>query len=144
MISIPQRAQSGSILRSESAIDLLNRVRKFSTEWVKNGHNNGYNTHNVSATVSVKQDEWDIVKEWMWDNRDVYNGLAIFPHNTYETKYPQAPFEDCDEVTYNEMVSHIREIDLTQVWESEDMTNLEGEIACAGGMCEIDFNYGEK
>ena len=144
VISIPQRAPSGSILRSESAIDLLNRVRKFSTEWVKNGHNNGYNTHNVSATVSVKQDEWDIVKEWMWDNRDVYNGLAIFPHNTDETKYPQAPFEDCDEVTYNEMVSHIREIDLTQVWESEDMTNLEGEIACAGGMCEIDFNYGEK
>ncbi|SVE53921.1 uncharacterized protein METZ01_LOCUS506775, partial [marine metagenome] len=74
IISVPQRAPKGSILRNESSLDLLSRVRKFSTEWVKNGHNNGMNTHNVSATVSVKEDEWDTVKEWMWKNREAYNG----------------------------------------------------------------------
>ena len=139
VISVPQSAPPGSILRTESALALLDRVRRFSTEWIKNGHNNGFNTHNVSATVSVKDDEWNIVKEWMWDNRDVYNGITILPYNG--GSYQQAPFEDCDEVTYKEMLANLTEVDLTQVWETEDMTHLEGEAACAGGTCEIDFVY---
>ena len=139
VISVPQRAPPGSILRTESSIDLLNRVRKFSTEWIKNGHKEGKNTHNVSATVSVKEDEWDTVKEWMWDNRDAYNGIAILPYNDHV--YVQAPFEDCDEETYIKMVSNLTNIDLTQVWEYEDTTNFEGEAACAGGKCEIDITY---
>jgi ribonucleoside-diphosphate reductase alpha chain len=139
VISVPQSAPPGSILRTESALNLLDRVRRFSTEWIKNGHNNGLNTHNVSATVSVKDDEWNIVKEWMWDNRDVYNGITILPYSG--GSYQQAPFEDCDEVTYKEMLANLTEVDLTQVWETEDMTHLEGEAACAGGTCEIDFVY---
>ena len=52
VISIPQKAPEGSILRTESPFDLLNRVKKIATEWVKPGHRKGSNTHNVSATVS--------------------------------------------------------------------------------------------
>jgi len=141
VISIPQRAPPGSILRTEPAVDLLRRVRRFSNEWIKNGHNNGHNTHNVSATVSVKDSEWNSVKEWMWRNRDVYNGITILPYSG--GSYQQAPFEDCDEITYNKMLSNLTEVDLTQVFETEDMTHLEGEAACAGGMCEIDFVYDE-
>ena len=142
VISVPQRAPPGSILRNESFIDLLNRVRRFSTEWIKNGHNNGLNTHNVSCTVSVKEDEWNIVREWMWDNRDAYNGIAILPYNDHA--YVQAPFEDCDEETYLKLVTNLTKIDLTKVWETEDTTNFEGEAACAGGTCEIDFVYDEE
>ncbi len=142
VISVPQRAPPGSILRNESALNLLDRVSKFSTEWIKNGHNSGLNTHNVSATVSVKEDEWDTVKEWMWENREVYNGISILPYNDHV--YVQAPFEDCDEETYNRMLSNLTEIDLTQVWETEDLTHLEGEAACAGGACEIDFVYDDE
>ena len=59
VISIPQKAPEGSILRDESPFDLLERIKKVATEWVKPGHKRGSNTHNVSATVSLKQDEWD-------------------------------------------------------------------------------------
>ena len=142
VISVPQRAPPGSILRHESSIDLLNRVRRFSTEWIKNGHKDGKNTHNVSATVSVRDDEWDTVKEWMWEHREAYNGISILPYDG--GSYIQAPFEDCDEETYVKMFANLTNIDLTQVWESEDTTNFEGEAACAGGKCEIDFTYPEN
>ncbi len=81
VISIPQMAPEGSILRTESPFDLLERVKKISTEWVKPGHRKGSNTHNVSATISLKQDEWDKAGEWMWKNRECYNGLSVLPYD---------------------------------------------------------------
>jgi ribonucleoside-diphosphate reductase alpha chain len=141
VISVPQRAPPGSILRTESSLDLLNRVKKFSSEWIKPGHVGGINSHNVSATVSVRPDEWDEVSEWMWENRDVYNGIAVLPYDG--GGYEQAPFEDCDEDKYHEMYKTLSTIDLTQIWEAEDQTSLQGEIACAGGVCEIDMVYEE-
>jgi len=141
VISVPQRAPSGSILRTESSLDLLNRVKKFSSEWIKPGHVGGINSHNVSATVSVRPEEWNEVSEWMWENRDVYNGIAVLPYDG--GGYEQAPFEDCDEDKYHEMYKTLSTIDLTQIWEAEDQTSLQGEIACAGGVCEIDMVYEE-
>ena len=75
--------------------------------------------------------------EWMWKNRDYYNGLAVLPHNG--GNYVQAPFEDCDEVTYTRMIESLKEIDLTKIIELDDNTNLSGEVACAGGACEVKF-----
>jgi ribonucleoside-triphosphate reductase len=110
-------------------------VKKVSTEWVKGGHWKGQNTHNVSATVTIKEDEWDEVGEWMWENRATYNGLSVLPHSDHS--YKQAPFEDCDEETYNEMLKSLLSVDLTGVIEMQDDTDLQGELACAGGACEI-------
>ena len=97
MISAPQKAPEGAITRSETALEMLERVKKVSTEWVKAGHSKGQNTHNVSATVTIKEDEWDEVGEWIWENRGTYNGLSVLPHSDHT--YKQAPFEDCDEDT---------------------------------------------
>ena len=135
VISIPQAAPKGSITRKESAEDLLNRIKKVANEWVKPGHRRGSNTHNVSATVSLKDDQWDSVGEWMWKNRDHYNGLAVLPHDG--GTYVQAPFEDITKQKYDEMSRTLQEIDLTKVVELEDKTDLSGELACAGGNCEI-------
>jgi ribonucleoside-triphosphate reductase (thioredoxin) len=135
VISIPQKSPKGSILRTESAFDLLERVKKVATEWVKTGHNSGSNSHNVSATISLKEEDWDLAGEWMWKNRDHYNGLSVLPYNG--GTYVQAPFEDCTEEEYNKMMKTLSEIDLSKVVESEDETNLSGELACAGGACEI-------
>ena len=135
VISAPQRAPAGAITRSETAIDMLERVKKVSTEWVRTGHWKGQNTHNVSATVTIKEDEWAEVGEWMWENRSCYNGLSVLPHSDHT--YVQAPFEDCDEATYNEMMKSLANIDLTNVVETQDNTDLQGELACAGGACEI-------
>ena len=135
VISVPQKAPEGAILRSESAIDLLERVKKVHLEWVKPGHSTGNNTHNVSATVSIKEDEWDLVGEWMWTNRKHYNGLSCLPYSDHT--YIQAPFEDCTEEKYEEMLKSLMNVDLSKVVEMEDATDQKGELACAGGACEI-------
>ena len=135
VITVPQKAPEGAILRTESALDLLERVKKISTEWVKPGHGNGYNTHNVSATISVKEEEWEDVAKWMWKERKHYNGLSVLPFSDHT--YKQAPFEDCTEEQYEELMKTLVDVDLSKVVEIEDMTDLAGEIACAGGACEI-------
>ena len=81
VVSVPQQSPNGAIYRTESAFDLLERTRKFNVEWVKKGHRKGANTNNVSATISVKQDEWEKVGKWMWDNKDTFNGLSVLPYD---------------------------------------------------------------
>lgn len=135
VISVPQKAPQGSILRTESALDLLERVKRVHLDWVKPGHRSGNNTHNVSATVSIKENEWDIVGEWMWNNKEHYNGLSVLPYSDHT--YIQAPFEDCTQEKYEEMVKHLTSIDLSGVVEMDDATDLKGEAACAGGACEV-------
>ena len=135
IITIPQKAPKGSILRTESPFDLLERVKKVATEWVKSGHRNGSNTHNVSATISLKEEDWELAGEWMWTNKEHYNGLSVLPYNG--GTYTQAPFEDITEEKYNEMVKHLNNIDLSLIVEETDETDLSGELVCAGSSCEI-------
>jgi len=135
VISIPQKAPEGSILRTESPFQLLERIKKVATEWVMPGHRKGSNTHNVSATVSLKPEEWEDAGEWMWNNRKHYNGLSVLPFDG--GTYTQAPFEDIDEGTYINKLQHLTNINLENVIETEDNTDLAGELACAGGACEI-------
>jgi ribonucleoside-diphosphate reductase alpha chain len=135
VISVPQKSPHGAITRHEYAIDLLERVKKVSDEWVLPGHKKGQNTHNVSATISVKEKEWENVGEWMWKNRDCYNGLTVLPYDG--GNYKQAPFEDCTREEYERLIETLQEVDLTKVIELDDNTNLTGELACAGGACEI-------
>ena len=135
VISVPQKAPEGAIMRTESPFALLERVKRVATEWIKPGHRTGSNSHNVSATISLKQDEWDLAGEWMWNNREFYNGLSVLPYDG--GTYKQAPFQDITEDKYNEMLTHLKEVDLSKVVEETDETNLTGELACAGGACEI-------
>jgi ribonucleoside-diphosphate reductase alpha chain len=135
VISVPQKAPAESILRTESPFDTLERVKRVAQEWIKPGHRRGSNTHNVSATISLKKDEWDKAGEWMWSNRDYYNGLSVLPYDG--GTYTQAPFEDINESEYNKMSKVLSNIDLTKVVETDDNTDLSGELACAGGNCEI-------
>ena len=135
VISVPQKSPEGSILRHESALELLERVKWFYTNWIKEGHRTGQNTHNISATVSIKIDEWDTVGEWMWNNRKFYNGLSVLPYADHT--YIQAPFEDCTEEKYEEMMKSLSNIDLSKVVEMADNTDLKGEVACGADGCEI-------
>ena len=135
VISIPQSAPAGSILRTESPIQTLERIKRVATEWVNPGHRRGNNTHNVSATISVRDHEWEHIGRWMWDNRESYNGLSVLPYNG--GTYVQAPFEDCSKDEYERLYACLEAVDLTKVVELQDNTDLSGEIACGGGGCEI-------
>ena len=135
VMSFPQKAPEGAIVRTESALDLLKRVHKFNTEWVAEGHRSGVNKHNVSCTISLKEKEWPAVGEWMWENRHDYNGIAVLPYAG--GSYIQAPFEDITEEQYNEMLPMLNSVDLSNVKEYDDNTALTEQAACAGGKCEI-------
>ena len=135
IISVPQRAPEGAILRTESSIDLLERTKKFNMEWVKAGHRKGSNTNNVSATISVKEGDWGEVGKWMWKNKHTFNGLAVLPYSG--GSYKQAPFEDITEEQYNEMVSHLHAINLRYVHEDTDNTSQKESLACSGDSCEV-------
>ena len=135
VISIPQRAPNDGILRHETSLELLERVKDIYNRWIVPGHRTGNNTHNVSCTVSVRDEEWEEVGKWMWQNREYYNGIAVLPY--FGGNYKQAPFEDIDEKTFEGMFIKLKEVDLSNVVEVIDNTNLTGELACAGASCEI-------
>jgi ribonucleoside-diphosphate reductase alpha chain len=135
-VRIPVKAPEGSIFRTETAIDTLERVKKFSQEWIKPGHIKGDNTHNVSATISIQDGEWPNVGEWMWQNREVYNGLSVLPYSDHT--YVQAPFEDITEEEYNKRISTLHSVDLTKVMEIDDNVEFGQTNACAGGSCSIE------
>ena len=152
-VRIPVKAPEGSIFRTETAIDTLERVKKFSVEWIKAGHVNGDNTHNVSATISIdksrmypfhvengevwERDEWEEVCMWMWNNREFYNGLSVLPY--FGGSFVRAPFEDISKEEYETRIQAVKEIDLTKVLELDDTVDFGAIAACAGGQCEVNI-----
>ena len=135
VLSIPQKAGEGAFIRTESPLTLLERVKSYNVNWVGEGHNYGDNHNNVSCTISLKDDEWDTVGTWMWDNRGSYNGISVLPYDG--GTYVQAPFEDTTASEYERLVRLVRDIDLTQVSETENNTDLAGEIACGADGCVV-------
>lgn len=136
IVTIPQRAPENAIVRpKETAIELLERIKKFNKEWIKPGHRKGSNMHNVSATVNIKQDEWSTVGDWLWDNKEYFTALSFLPEDL--GTYTQAPFETITEEQFKERVGHLHSLDLSKVIEYSDETALQDQAACAGGACEV-------
>lgn len=137
VLSFPQKAPDGACVRTESIFNLLERVKKVSQEWVDTGHRKGSNRHNVSCTISVKDNEWEELTNWMWINREHYNGISVLPYFGAEA-YPQLPFEDCTKEVYESLLVHLEAINIDEVFEQDGKAiNLAGELACAGGFCEL-------
>jgi ribonucleoside-diphosphate reductase alpha chain len=137
VVSVPQSAPKGAITRSkENAIEFLERVKHLHKNWIVPGHRTGNNTHNVSATVTMKQDEWPSVGEWLWENKHSFNGLSFLPEDL--GSYPQTPFETITKERYEQLVTSLNALDVAKVVEIGDNTNLTDQAACAGGAgCEI-------
>jgi len=136
VLSIPQKAPDGAILRTENTTNALKRIKKFNTEWVRKGYNKGANHNNVSATISIKENEWDRVGKWMWENRNRFNGLAVLPFDGGD--FQQMPFESITKEEYEEILTHLNKIDLNKIKEEVDETNFSESLACSGASsCEI-------
>ena len=135
VMSFPQQAPEGSILRTESAHDTLERVKRFNKEWIQPGHRSGANFHNVSSTISLKNKDWEPAQRWMWKNRVDYTGISMMPYNG--GTYVQAPFEDCSKEKFDEMMAVLHTVDLSEIQEIDDNTALNDQQACGSGGCEI-------
>lgn len=134
-ICVPQKAPKGAITRNETALELLNRVSRVWSEWVKPGHRKGANMNNVSTTVTIKPTEWEDVGDWMWKNRDNFTALSVLPHSDHT--YTQAPYETISEHKYYELAAALHKVNLDNVVELQDDTSLKEEVACGGGACEV-------
>jgi ribonucleoside-diphosphate reductase alpha chain len=135
VLSVPQRSPEGSITRKESAMDMLERIKTINKEWIKPGHRKGNNMHNVSATVTIKKDEWAEVGDWLYENKEYFTALSFLPEDL--GTYVQAPFETITEEQFNEAIKPLHLLDLSKVIEISDNTALMDQAACAGGACEI-------
>ena len=136
VVSVPQSAPVGAITRNdENAIQFLERVKYFHEYWITPGHVHGDNTHNVSATVSMGQSEWPAVGEWLWENKQFFNGLSFLPKDL--GTYVQTPFETITKERYEQLVTNLNALDVAKVVEIGDNTNLTDQAACAGNNCEI-------
>lgn len=135
VISIPQEAPKGAIYRTEEASNLLHRALHFNTQWVAAGHRHGVNHNNVSCTLSLREKDWDIISYRLWIYRYNYNGMSVLPYDG--GNYIQAPFENITGEQFERMSLYLDEIDLSEIVENEDNTDLTAEAACAGGVCEV-------
>lgn len=145
VITFCVEAPEEAILRNEmSAMDLLKHVHSTQQNWVIPGtgrpESNPGLYHNVSNTLTVREDEWDDVAEYIWENRADFTGISMLAASG-DKVYAQAPHEEVvsaqDETLWNELISKFKLVDYTQMHEREDTTKLQGEIACAGGACEL-------
>jgi len=135
VISIPVQ-KVGAITRSqESAVELMERMKKINEVWVSKGHYEGKDTHNVSLTVSYKPEEEAGIKEWMWNNRNVYCGISLLPYDG--GTYVQAPFQEIDKETYERLAAEFPQIDLSGVNFGAAVDERMGEAACGANGCEL-------
>jgi ribonucleoside-diphosphate reductase alpha chain len=136
VVAIPQESPEGAPTENnETALQLFERVIRYNQNWVANGHRSGANMHNVSCTITPREDEWSALGQAMWKNRELYTGISLFPFDN--GSYKQAPFEPITKEKFEEMDKLVKTIDLTKVTEFENNTKLNESVACAGGACEV-------
>lgn len=128
VFSFPQKAADNALTREEiGALDHLEMWLIYQRHWCE---------HKPSVTINVHEDEWPLVGAWVWKHFDELSGVSFLPHDG--GTYRQAPYEEIDEKTYNEMLAATpKELDWTSFVEHDD--NVEGvqTLACTAGGCEI-------
>ncbi|MEK9179791.1 MAG: ATP cone domain-containing protein [Patescibacteria group bacterium] len=101
-----------------------------------------YTEHNPSVTISVGENEWIEVADWLYRNWEMLGGLSFLPRDDHA--YLLAPYEEITKERYEEMTSKFPKIDFSQIifYEKEDNTEGSKEAACIAGVCEIDETIG--
>jgi len=130
VFSFPVKVDKGAVFRTDmTAIEQLEMWLIYQKHWCE---------HKPSVTISVKEHEWMEVGAWTYKNFDFMSGVSFLPFS--EHSYKQAPYQDCSESEYKEMLLRMpKNIDWSELSEYEisDMTVGSQELACAAGFCEI-------
>ena len=135
VLSVPQKAPNGALTQSnETALEQLDRILYYQNQWIAPTHIDGINRNNVSATIHYKESEFNSLVKALWDNKNEYNCISIFPLD--DNKYPQAPFEAITKESYDVAIKSYENFNLDYE-ETEKSNNFVATPACAGGSCEI-------
>ena len=96
-----------------------------------------YTEHNPSVTISVGEEEWINVANWLYENWDMIGGLSFLPRSNHV--YRLAPYEEITEDQYETMMKKFPQVDFAKIiaYEREDQTQGAKELACSSGVCEI-------
>lgn len=130
VLEFPVKAPEGSTTKNQvSALDLLEYWKQIKMN---------YTEHNPSCTVSVSDDEWFKVGSWVYENWDIIGGLSFLPRDNHV--YQLAPYEEITKERYEELVKKFPAIDFSKLvlYEYDDATTAQKELACVAGVCEID------
>lgn len=126
----PQKSPEGAVTRDKiSAIEHLELWKTYNKHWAE---------HQVSITVSVKEDEWLDVGAWVYKNFDELSGVSFLPMDG--GTYRQAPYQEIDEARYLSIMKDMpTDIDWSKLseFEKEDSTTSSRTLACEGTQCEI-------
>ncbi|MDO8623921.1 MAG: ATP cone domain-containing protein [bacterium] len=97
----------------------------------------GFTEHNPSATISVSEDEWITVVDWVQRNWDIIGGLSFLPRSKHV--YRLAPYEEITKQEYEDKMKRFPKIDYSKLiaYERQDESDMKKELACAGGTCDI-------
>lgn len=129
VLEFPVKAPDGAICKNDiSALDQLHHWKIVKLN---------YTEHNPSVTVSVGEDEWIGVLNWLYENWDIVGGLSFLPRSNHV--YQLAPYEEITKEQYEKLASQMGHIDFSKLvsYERTDETEVKRELACAGGQCEI-------
>lgn len=129
VLEFPVKAPEGSIYKDDiTAIKQLEHWKL-----VKES----YTEHNPSVTVSVGEDEWIEVGNWVYKNWDIVGGLSFLPRDNHV--YQLAPYETIDKKRYDELAARLEHIDYSKIisYEKTDELDVKKELACTAGVCEI-------
>jgi len=129
VLEFPVKSPEGSIYKNDlSALDQLEHWKLVKIN---------YTEHNPSVTVSIGEDEWIAVADWVYKNWDIVGGLSFLPRDNHV--YQLAPYEAIDEKKYLELSEVLKNIDYSKIitYEKVDELDVKKELACVAGVCEI-------
>lgn len=126
----PMKSPEGALCRNDiTPRDHLNLWSVYNKHWAE---------HQVSVTVSVREDEWIDTAAWVYDNFDELSGVSFLPMDG--GTYKQAPYQECTKEEYEELLAKMPDKIYWEVlsdYEKEDTTTGSRELACVGMSCEI-------
>lgn len=128
VVEFPVKAPIGKTKYDISAIEQLENYKLFMENYVD---------HNCSITVHVRNQEWEEVEEWIWNNWDDVVALSFLALE--DNFYQLLPYEAIDEEEYNERISKMKPFipSLISKYEKQEMDLDIGDDGCENGICPV-------
>ena len=128
VVEFPIKAPKGKTKYDISAIEQLENYKMFMKNYVD---------HNCSITIHVRDDEWKVVEEWVWNNWDSIVALSFLPLN--DSFYELLPYEAIGEEEYEIKVKQMKPFiaSLISKYENEEQEIDIGNDGCESGICPI-------